>query len=407
MFKGATMPRFVYKAKDGPRRTVEGELDAETRSAAVARIDMMGYSPVWVRERAEETSRRVRFRGRRIRQRDVTVFTRQLASLQRSGVPILRAMSTIGQQTENSRLRRIIKSLEDSIRDGNMLSGALSEYPALFPEIYVSMVRSGESAGRLDTVLLSLADAREKEEETRRKVQAATAYPMLVIVVGIITIVVLLTFFLPRIIELFKDYGQLPLPTRILIGTNDFLRKYWHFIVLVGVLLFAVVRQLAALEKGRTFFDRIKLHLPLIGRYVLESEIARFARTLSLLIDAGIAIDKALALSADTFHNAVLKNEIREVRQRTVGQGMALSAGLKRTSYFPSFVANMSAVGEEGGRLPESLAEIASFYETQVEQQSRLATSLLEPVLILVVGAIVGFIVSAMLLPIFEIGTSI
>lgn len=398
------MPTFAYKAKNGPDKTVEGELIAESRATAIARIDAMGYSPVWIREKQQESGKGRGFWERRISERDITVFTRQLASLTRSGVPILKALSTIGEQTENYRLARVIQTLEDTVRDGDMLSAALAQHPSLFPEIYINMARSGEAGGVLDTVLNRLADARDKNDELRRRIQAAMAYPTLILAVGIGTVFVLLTFFMPQVIDLFKDYRNLPLATRALIGISNFFSHYWYWIALVCFLIMAVLWRLAAMEKGKTFIDRIMLHAPFISRFVRLADIARFGRTLSLLINTGIPVDKALALSGATLNNTVLRDEIEKVRHDTVQQGMPLSAGLKRSRYFPALVANMAAVGEEAGRLDESLAEVASFYEKELDQRSRLAASLIEPILILVVGAVVGFIVSAMLLPIFEIG---
>jgi len=400
------MGKYVYKAKEGPGKTVEGEIDAISRSEAVARLDAIGYTPVWVREKGSAAERSGLW-GQRVGQRDVTIFTRQLASLIKSGVPILKALSTIADQTENRAFAKIIDDAERSIRDGSMLSEALSRYPALFPELYVNMVRSGESGGVLDTILQRLADNREKEDEVRRKVQSAVAYPILVIVVGIATVLVLLVFFLPRVAGIFRDYGydRLPLPTKIIIGLSDFFSGSWYWLVLIVGLFLAVFRRMAAMEKGRKMIDRIKLGLPLMGKFIRQSEIARFARTLSLLIQAGIPIEKALGLSGSVLNNSILRDEVEDIRTRTVNQGMSVSAGLKKAMYFPPFVANMAAVGEQGGKLDESMMEIAAFYEKEVEQQSRIATSLLEPLLILAVGLIVGFIVAAMLLPIFELSS--
>lgn len=401
------MTVFVYKAKDGPTRTVEGEVDAESRSAALLAVDAMGYSPVWVREKdAVSRKRRRRLLGWRVGRRDVTLFTRQLASLTRAGVPILRTLLTIANQTENLRFRQVVAGIEATIRDGSMLSEALAKYPRLFPEFYVNMVRSGESGGILDTILTRLTEARERDEEMRRKVQAATAYPMLVITVGLCTVFALLTFFLPQVLELFKDYDDLPLVTRILIGTSEFFERQWYWMLIFILLFAAIFRRLAAGEKGKSFVDGLKLRVPLVGVFLRHSDVARFARTLALLIEAGIPIDRALVLARNTLHNAVLRQEIDHIHNSTVRQGLPLSDGLHLSSLFPPLVSNMAAVGEEGGRLDEALFEVALFYEKEVDQQSRLAMSLLEPILILVVGAVVGFIVCAMLLPIFELSTT-
>ena len=401
------MPTFEYKAKDGPVRTVHGELEADSRADALSRMERKNLTPVWVRERPAERKRiGLRFQ-RRITFRDVTVFTGQLASLTKSGVPILRTMATIADQTENPRLKRIVKEIEARIRDGNMLSQALSDHPALFPELYVQTIRAGESAGVLDTILARLEESREREEDIRRKVQAAVAYPLLIISVGIATVFILLTYFLPKVVDLFRGYRDLPLPTRILIGTSDFFSHNWYWILLVGVLLGAILKRIAAMEKGRTFFDGIKLRVPVLGRFIRESEISRFARTLALLIDVGISIDRALALSANTMRNAILREEVENIRRDTVEQGATFSSGLRRSRHFPALLTNMAAVGEEGGKLDEVMNEVAVYYEKQCDQLSRMATSLLEPLLILVVGAVVGFIVASMLLPIFELGTGL
>jgi type IV pilus assembly protein PilC len=400
------MAFFIYRAKDGPGRTIDGEINAESLTAAVASIDAMGYSPVWVREKDGQARRRLSSR-RSVSQRDVTIFTRQLASLIKSGVPILRALTTIGDQTENGQFRTVIAGLESSIRGGSMLSDALTRYPRLFPELYVNMARSGEWGGVLDTILMRLADAREQEDETRRRVQSAMAYPVLVLAVGAATVFVLLAFFLPRVVELFSDFQQLPVPTRIMMGLTRFFAGNWHWVVIAGVLAVALFRRVVAYDAGRAWADRLKLRLPLVGAFVLFADIARFARTLGLLLNAGIAIDKALELSGATLRNSVLRGEITQARRGTVQQGATLSSGLRRSRHIPAFVANMTAVGEESGRLDESLNEIAAFYEREVEQRTRLVTSLIEPVLILVVGGMVGFIVAAMLLPIFRLGTGL
>jgi type II secretory pathway component PulF len=398
------MRTFVYRAKHGPVRIVEGELAAESHAAALAALDARGYTPIWIREQEAEPRRRAFWRGSRITTRDITILTRQLGSLIRAGVPILRALSTVSEQTDKGRLRRVIQDIQSTVRDGGMLSDALVKFPALFSELYVNMVRAGESAGVLETILQRLSDAREQEEDTRRKVQGALAYPVLVLSVGLMTVFVLLAFFLPRVASLFQEYRQLPLPTRALIATSRFFEVYWPWMASLAVLAVAVFHRLAAMEKGRAVVDRLRLAIPLLGQFVRLADISRFARTLSLLLGAGIPIDKALALGTATMRNAVFREELETVRRETVEQGQPLSAGLKRAAHIPTFVANMVAVGEESGHLEESLAEVAAFYEKEFEQLSRLATSLLEPSLILVVGGIVGFIVSAMLLPIFRIG---
>lgn len=401
------MKTFTYKAKAGPGNAVKGELNAESLAAAEASLDAMGYVPIWIREGSEAARGGVLNRlGSGIKFRDVTVFTRQLASLTKSGVPILKALSTISNQADNRRFAAIVDDLEGVIRDGSMLSSALAKHPDLFSDLYVSMVRAGETGGVLDTILFRLADARESEEETRRKIQAAIAYPILIMVVGVVTVVVLLTFFLPRVLELFKDYKDLPVATRMLMSISGFFQHNWYWLFILLLLFGAVFKRLASMDKGRMFVDRIKLHMPLLKKFILHSDTARFARTMALLIDSGIPIDKALGLSARTLNNAVLRDEVETLGGETIRQGSTLSSGLRKAKYFPPLVANMTGVGEEAGSMDESLLEVADFYEKEIDMLSKTATSLIEPIMILVIGLLVGFIVAAMLLPIFELGTN-
>lgn len=407
------MPIFVYKAKQGPDKMVEGSVVAESRASAVSKIERMGYSAVSVRETDADSDaggpRRGIISRFRVGRREVTLFTRQLSSLIRAGVPILQALATTREQTSNSSFRRIIGDIEKHIRDGGMLSSAMAAHPSQFPDLYVGMVRAGESAGLLDTSLLRLAEAREKEDDTSRKVQAAIAYPALILGVGFITVFVLLTFFLPQITGLFKGQQNLPWPTRVVMGVSDAMsvRGQGVWLLLSAALAFVVFRRLAEIEQGRMLVDRTKLGIPGVGVFLRESDLARFCRTLALLLESGLSVDRALGLSAGTMRNAVLRKEMDTIRQNTVLQGTPFSHGLKRSKYVPGLVANMVAVGEESGKIEESLHEVADFYEKQIDHNVRMTTSLLEPVLILVVGAIVGFIVAAMLLPIFRITTAL
>ncbi len=402
------MPRYEYKAKDGPAKTVTGFMEAESREAVLAALDTQGLVPVWVKSAPPASQKQYSgFLSKRISFRDITLFTGQLASLLKSGVPILRAMSIISEQTENLRLSRVVEQIEMSIRDGNMLSVALSDYPAYFPELYISMVRAGEASGTLDVILARLAQAREKEEDIRRQLQAALAYPVLIIIVGFATVFGLLAFFLPKVVVLFRDYGDLPLPTKILIDTSDFFSANWYWILLVLGLVAAILQRIASVEKGRIFFDKLKLRIPFIGRFITESEISRFARTLALLINAGMPVDQALGMSAQAMRNSVLKDEVEKIRDNTVEHGEPVSEGMRRSIFFPAMITNMAAVGEEGGKLDESMDEAAVYYEKQCEQRGRLAVSLVEPLMILLVGGLVGFIVAAMLLPIFKLGTGL
>lgn len=400
------MPVFAYRAKQGPVKTVEGRLVADNHSAAVLRLESMGCIPVWVEETEEPAERgAVEPRRMKVSSGEVTVFTRQLAGLLRAGVPILRALSTIQEQTENPVFRAVIEDVVAGVRDGKMFSESLVRYPRLFPELYVNMVRSGESAGVLDEVLMRLTEARENDDELRGKVLSALAYPAFVMAVGFVSVFIILTFFLPRIMNLFQGMGRvLPLPTRVIMAVSGFFAGYWVWMLVVGGLAAIVFGRFLRTARGRLVVDGWVLRLPLVGKFARDTDIVRFARTLALLVKAGIPVERALTLGGHTLMNRKLRSGILTVAVETVRQGATVASGLKRWSGMPAFVTSMVAVGEESGRLDDVLLEVASFYQRELDRGLKLITTLLEPILILLVGIVVGFIIFAMLLPIFQIG---
>ncbi len=398
------MATFVYRAKRGPHHTVEGEMNAESQAAVFTALDRMGYSPVWVREKTSGIKGgRIRIR-RRVSDRAVTVLCRQLASLIRAGVPILRALVIVARQCESPRLAVILDDVAAQVRNGSSLSDALARHPATFPELFVNLVRAGEFAAALDTVLLRFAETREGAEELRRKVQSALAYPCLVILLGLGTVFVLLAFFLPRVTGLFHDARDLPLPTQILMTISHLFSTHGHWLVLLVLLSGAILHRLATLEKNRGWTDRIRLRIPLFGRLTQHAELAQFSRTLALLLTSGIPIERALELSGATLRNRVLRESVAAARRRMTEAGATLSSGLQGNPWFPPLMSNLIAVGEESGHLEQSLLELAAFYERELEHRFRLFVTLLEPSLILIVGGLVGYIVAAMLLPIFRLG---
>ena len=401
------MPTFSYKAKQGPGRTVEGEISAENHPSAVAKLERMGLSPVSLEE-VTGGKRVARQKRHRVRGREITIFTRQLAGLLRAGVPILRALTTIQQQTENASFQVVIRDIAGGVRDGRTFSESLARFPALFPDLYVNMVRSGESAGLLDEILLRLAEARESDDELKARVVSAIAYPALVLAVGAVSVFVILAFFLPRIVHLFDGMAQaLPLPTRMVLGVSSVFSHYWGWLIVVMGLAVLLGRRYLKTEAGRLAVDGYVLRLPVIGNFARDTDVVRFARTLSLLVKAGISVDRALALAGNTLANRRLRDAIVAAAEETVRQGSTIADGFKRRPEIPEFVTNMVAVGEESGRLDEVLVEVAAFYQRELDRDLRHVTTLLEPILILLIGLVVGFIIFAMLLPIFQIGQTI
>jgi len=405
------MPIFHYKAKKGPQDIIESTIEARTKEDAISKISNMGYVPMRVFS-AQGDAANVKTESKpgsgmrlfnRVKSRDITIFIEQLASLVRSKIPVFEAINILATQTDSPALKKIIGSISAELKDGKTLSESLSRYPHIFPQLFVNMVNAGESGGVLEETLNRLSQFRQEEEDLKAKVTSALAYPLFIIAVGLLTIFLLLAFGVPRLMFLFSDMEQaLPLPTQILISISNGIRHYWYWGVLVILSLFFIIRQQGIIEKNKIAIDRFKLKLPLLGSFLKEAMMARFARTFSTLIANGIPVYQALGITIPSLGNEVFKKEL-EIVKADVISGSSFAQSMQKSQWFPSFITNMVAISEKSGNMENGLAEIAQFYEREVNKTMKIMTSLLEPVIILVMGIIVAFIVTAMMLPIFEI----
>jgi type II secretion system protein F len=398
---------FGYKARDRGRRLVEGSLAAETEQEALAKLGEMGYFPLSIEgeEPSAHTDVHPQPLGRltKIRRQDLTLVTRQLADLLEAGLTLMRALDVLREQTEHPRVREVLAEVASQVRDGRSFSESLAIYPRIFSPLYISMVRSGEVGGMLGGVLARLADISEKEDEVYSKVRSALAYPALILLVGMGTVTALLIFVIPKLVSLFHEVGQtLPLPTRILIEVSRWLGSYGWLLVLGAAGGAVLVRRSTRSPGGRLVIDRTKLRLPLWGSLIKRVELARFARTLATLLSHGVPILPAMQVAVQATGNELLRRELQHIGEQLRG-GTTLSQGMRRGRLFPALVIHMVAVGEEAGALERSLLKIADTYEREVDRLIRMVTSLVEPVMILLVGSVVGFIVISMLLPIFQI----
>lgn len=414
------MPIFVYQAKKGPQEVIEGTVEAATKEAAVSKIEQMGHVPIRINLQENSTEAKARKAASggsspvnrlglfaRISSRDLNIFTEQLATLVKSKVPLFEAINILSTQTENILFKKIITSISGDLKDGKTLSESLTNYPQVFPLLYVNLIRSGESGGVLDETLKRLAKFRSDQEEVKANISSALAYPIFIIIVGLATITILLTFGIPRLVSLFTDAHQtLPLATRILISVSNLFRNSWYWVLLViGIAVFVLKRRKTS-QKEKIVFDRFKLKLPLIGNFIKKAMLAEFTRTFALLLSNGIPVLDALSITIPTINNEVFKVELKNVHSDII-VGTPLSQSMKKSSWFPDFLTNMIAVGEKGGNLEEVLLEVAIFYEREINKLKKIMTALLEPIIILVMGLIIGFIVMAMLLPIFEINMGV
>jgi len=399
------MARFIYEAKTSPKDVIKGILVADNKSAAIQKISRMGYYLLSLEEEAEASnhsqSHAAYFSGK-VSIKDITDFTRQLSDLLEAGITIAKALDILHEQTENKRLAKVILDIRDFCVGGNPLSDALSRYPKVFSTLYVSMVRSGETGGMLDNILKRLSDFNEKQLDIQTKIRTALAYPILMTVVGLTTIIILITFVMPKMTVMFSDFGQaLPIPTQILLGISGVIQNYWLILILFLAGITMTIMKIYNTHEGRFAIDSFKLNSPLMGPLIKKVEIARFTRTLATLLDNGVPILGALQIVLETVGNVVIKKDIEKAAV-AVREGSSLAQGLSGSKSMPPAVMNMIAIGEEGGHVEKSLLKVASGYERESDEAIKIMMSLIEPLLILTLGIVVGFIVISMLLPIFE-----
>ncbi|MFA6349347.1 MAG: type II secretion system F family protein [Candidatus Omnitrophota bacterium] len=397
------MPIYSYTAKSSPTRKVQGEIEAETEQEAINKISQKGLFPVSVLVKGLAPDKKDILQFNRIPNRDLVMFTRQLSSLVDSGINIVNALNIVSGQTSNNHLKSILNDVSSRIKDGRSLSESMSAHPYIFTQLYASMIHSGETSGTLNKALNRLADFMEKEEEFKNSIRAALTYPLFVLAVGVLTIIILLVFVIPRLVRMFDDMGQaLPLPTKILINISSFLNSYWWLLLAVIIAGVFLLRRAYQNPQGRVSWDAARLKFPLIGAITLKTEVSRVSRTLSLQLSSGIGIIPSLDVAYSVLGNQLLKAEIKKFKEQIIN-GSSLSASLKASKLFPEFMTNIVAIGEETGSLDKSLARVADDYEKEVDTLLKNLARMIEPIVILFVGLVVGFIVMSMLLPIFQI----
>lgn len=402
------MPLYQYRAKDGPENIIEGRIEAETEKEAIEKVHRLGYLPVRITKAAAERKPKPAAGSapavsNKVKLRDVTIFSRQLASFMKAGIPILRALTIIAQQTQDIHLKNMLESIRVKVSAGEKFSSALSNYPRAFPSLYIAMVRAGEDSGTLQEVFLRIADHRQKQEEIISRVRMALVYPAVMATVAAGTIIFMFTFVMPRMMKIFSNIGEdLPAITKILISVSNWLRLGWPWIILITAFMFLIIRQRVRTKTGEVALSRFKLGLPLFGNLICLAELARFSRTLELLLNNGIPMLKAIKITVPIVDNGAIREELTR-SCKELEQGASFGQGLKKSKLFPAFMSNLLIMGEESGQLEEVLAEIATSYERETEEIVKTLTTLLEPLVILVMGIVIGFIVIAMLLPVFQI----
>jgi len=396
---------YAYRVRDRQGKLLGGTLEADDEQAVVAKLRQLGYAPVSIEaEKGAGLKVEVRLPGSgRVKLKDLAVFSRQFATMINSGLSLLRALTILGEQTTNKRLAQIIILVRAEVEKGTSLSAAMAKHPKAFNRLYVSMVRAGEVGGFLDQVLVKVAETFEKEVALRGKIKSAMTYPVVVFAMVLMIVSAMLLFIVPTFESLYESLGgTLPLPTRVLMGASNGLRRFFPLVVVAVVLLVFGLRRWKATTRGRYALDKFKLKVKVFGPLFHKSALSRFSRTLSTLIRSGVPILQALEIVGETVNNAVISRAVHDV-QDAVREGESLATPLSKHATFPPMVVQMMAVGEETGALEVMLAKVADFYDQEVEAAVASLTSLIEPILIAVMGAAVGGMVIALYMPLFNI----
>src|ERR1035437_7258517 len=392
------MPTFTYTARDAKGDLKTATIEAANREDVVQQLRRLRMNVVKV----EEQSKAKQKTGGSVSMRDIVIFTRQFSTMINSGLPLVQALDILAKQSENKTLQAVTRQVVFDVESAHTVADALSKHPKAFSDLYVNMVAAGEAGGILDTILMRLATFMEKNDALVRKVKGAMIYPGVIISVAVIAITVLLIVVIPVFQQMFQSVNlTLPFATRVVIGLSSFLKGYWYLIGGGGVAAFYLFRKYYATPNGQLQVDRLMLHAPVLGDVLRKSAVSRFTRTLGTLVSSGVSILDGLEITAKTAGNRVVQDAIRGSRSSIAG-GETISAPLAKSKVFPPMVISMISVGEQTGGLDEMLAKIADFYDEEVDAAVSGLLALLEPVMIVILGVVVGGMVVAMYLPIFD-----
>ena len=413
------MAVFEYTALDIKGKKQSGIIDVESLAAGREKLRQRDFFPISLNRIESGNSGKKGlspgslkadmlsslFSG--VKSSDVTMVVRQLATLLSAGFPIVKAFATLVPQVRSKAFQRVLSRAKDAIEEGSSVADALAKHPGVFPPVFISMVKAGESSGTLEIVLERLADFSEKKEDTKKKIQAALAYPLFMAVIGALVLFFLLTYIVPGITKIFTDLNQtLPLPTRLLLNTSDFLTQYWWAVLLIPVFVSAGFLIVKRTGRGRLFIDGITLSLPVAGGLIRKMIAARFSRTLGSLLENGVPMMTALEISKSISGNIVVSQAI-EKAAHSVEQGGSISHVFETNRIFPDLATQMIKVGEKSGEIERMLEKSADLFDRDVNNAVTAATSIVEPLIILVMGVVIAFIILAICLPIFEINQMI
>jgi len=397
------MPTYTYKARDATAKAVRGKMEAASKTELIDKLHKMGYMTTQVTEalpgvKIESFLDKIR----PISVEDMIMFYVQLSNMVSAGIPILTTLNTLSKQIENKKLKEAIGSVSRSVEGGVSLSQAFAGYPRVFPKLFANIVKAGEASGKLDVVVARYAEYFEHQEDLRQKIKGALFYPIILSIAGIAVTLFIVTFVIPQFAKIFIKSGiTLPVPTLILFKVGTGIKQFWYLGILLVIIIWLGVRYYAKTQRGRLNLDKLKLKIPVLGSLHRKAAISGFARTLGTLSASGVPILESLDITKEVLNNEVLARVIGNVR-RSVEKGEKISEPLKIGKEFPPDTVQMISVGEETGDLDGMLAKVADFYDMSVGYAIKKLTTILEPLFLLIMGSLVGFIMASMLLPMFD-----
>lgn len=399
------MPLFAYTAIDSSGRTVKSVLEADNEQLVLAKLRDMALHCTEIKKGSAGKTKSLM--GKKFKPKSVVVFSRQFATMIDAGIPILRCLDILTSQTKDAVLRETLEAITNDVRGGLTLNESMAKHPHVFSKLYINMIRAAEVGGILDQILDRLACFLEYEAEIRGKIKAAMMYPVLVLCFSVLMLFVLFSFVLPKFKEIFTGMNvQLPTITAALFAMGDFMAKFWWLVIVLGIGSFFGLKMWGRTAAGRAKMDLLKLKFPVIGELALKMSVARFSRTFGTLISSGVPMIRSLEIVQETLNNVVLAQAIEQTRT-SIREGQKLSTPLAASGLFPNMVTCMIDVGEESGRLSEMLVKVGDFYDAEVETTVKGLTSMIEPMLIIFMGVVVGFIAISVMTPIFTLVNSV
>jgi len=397
------MPVFAYEGKLADGTIKKGELEAENKNAAQAQLRKQRITPTKLKTKPKE----IVLIKPRVKPKDIVIFTRQFATMINAGLPLVQCLEILGSQVENPTFKEVILKVKSDVEGGTTFAEALAHHPKVFDSLYVNLVAAGEIGGVLDTVLNRLAQYMEKAEALKSKVKGAMTYPIIVLAVAFLVVAILMIFVIPTFKDMFTQFGSaLPGPTQLVVDLSNFFRTKWWVMIIVIIAVIAGLKYAKTQEKSRLELDRLALKLPIFGPLIKKVAVAKFTRTLGTMITSGVPIMDGLEITAKTAGNKVVENGIIAVR-KAISEGKSMAEPLHDTGIFPGMVVQMISVGEATGALDQMLNKIADFYDEEVDTAVDALTSALEPLLMVFLGGVIGFVVVAMYLPIFRMASAV